>query len=194
MNEIYLASGNVHKKQEFQNFFPKIKVKIPSDEKINFDPVEDGKTFLENAMIKARALYEIVKKPVFADDSGLCVLALNNEPGIYSSRYAGVHSDDESQDKKNNEKLLTQLLNVENRSAAFVCCLVLYLNPLKFFVVQETCEGKILYEPKGKNGFGYDPIFFIPSLNKTMAELSPSQKNLYSHRAKALQKIQRFLD
>lgn len=192
ITEIFLASGNKHKLTEMQTILPMLKIKTPLDVKIKFAPDESGKTFFENAMIKAKALYEIVKEPVIADDSGLCVVSLNDAPGVYSSRYAGDHADTKGQDKKNNEKLLTVLGEQTNRAAYFVCCIVLYLKHNRFVVVQEICEGEILKETRGENGFGYDPIFFIPSLNKTMAELTAEEKNKISHRGKALAALKKL--
>lgn len=195
MIEVFLASGNEHKRKEFQSFLREINIKTPADLNIAFNPLESGTTFFENAMIKAKALYKIVKKPILADDSGLCVSALHGEPGIKSARYAVEHANSPEQDKKNIEKLLTELrsINTNDRSAYFVSCIVLYLGPHRFFVAQEICEGIILEELKGKNGFGYDPVFFIPHLAKTMAELSLEEKNTYSHRAKSLQQIKKII-
>lgn len=193
MKEFFLATKNNHKLIEFQSFLQPVKLKTPADLGINFLPNENGKSFFENAIIKANLLYDLVHKPVLADDSGLCVDALNGKPGIFSARYSGQCSDRETQDKKNIEKLLTELDGVQNRTARFVCCVVAYFGAKRFFVAQETCEGLILENCRGEKGFGYDPVFFIPQLNKTMAEISTEEKNLFSHRGKALAKIQKII-
>ncbi|MEL3908368.1 MAG: RdgB/HAM1 family non-canonical purine NTP pyrophosphatase [Treponemataceae bacterium] len=192
LTEIFFATGNKNKITEMQSLLPELKIKSPLDAKINFAPNENGKTFFENAIIKAKSVYEIVKMPVIADDSGLCVVSLNDAPGIYSSRYAGKHADTKTQDKKNNEKLLSELSNKTNRNAYFVCCLILYLKHNRFVAIQEICEGEIIKEPRGENGFGYDPLFFISSLDKTMAELSTQEKNKISHRGKALTSLKKL--
>ena len=194
IRELFLATGNKHKLFEMQSILPQIKIQTPADLNIAFNPDESGKTFFENALIKARSLYEVVKVPVLADDSGLCVQTLNGAPGIYSARYAVYHADDKPQDKKNIEKLLAELGQSKDRAAYFVCCLVLYVQPDRFFAVQEICTGEILEAARGENGFGYDPIFFIPELGKTMAELSDAEKNAVSHRGKALNALKKLFD
>lgn len=194
ITDLFLATGNNHKRDEVQSILPQIKIKTPADISIAFHPDENGNSFFENALIKARSLYDYVKVPVLADDSGLCVRSLNGAPGIHSARYAVDHAASKSQDKKNIEKLLAKLDGEQNRAAYFVCCLVLYIQPDRFFVVQEICEGEILKSCRGENGFGYDPIFFIPALNKTMAELSPAEKNAVSHRGKALTGLKKLFN
>lgn len=193
MKEIFLASGNKHKLIEFQEALQGVKITPCSEVTANFSPVENGKTFLENAFIKAKELYSIVKAPVLADDSGLCVNALGGAPGIHSARYACVHAENQSGDMANIEKLLHELKGVTERSAYFSACVVLYINESKFFVVQESCEGLILDELRGGEGFGYDPVFFIPHLNRTMAQLTTNEKNAISHRGKALLALKQIL-
>lgn len=213
--KIYLATGNKNKKREMSEILCEHTIVIPSDEGIDFSPVESGSTFSENSMIKAKALQEIVHCPVIADDSGICVDALDGAPGIFSSRYAGPafmkgRPDDKkiSQDEQN--QLLIEQLNetiksdnvdfssFENgsRSAHYTCSMVLYLEKDRFFIVQETMEGAIvenIEKASGTGGFGYDPIFFLPQYGKTAADLSSSEKNAISHRGKAARIIARIL-
>lgn len=184
--KIYLASSNKHKYQEFQSCLKNVELVIPSSENISFAPIEDGDSFLQNAMIKAKALYDIVKTPVIADDSGLCVEALDGRPGIFSARYSIPPNKEENIADYGINRLLKEMKDKKNRKAFFVCCIVLYMKENRFFIFQETCNGEITYAKNGTLGFGYDPIFFIKDLNKTMAELSADEKNKISHRGKAL--------
>lgn len=202
--KLYLASGNKHKKQEMQQILPDYEIRIPSDDGIDFDPLEDGKSFYENSLIKARALWELVHEPVIADDSGICVDALGGEPGIYTSRYAGpdfMHGKSDgskiTQDEQN--KFLIQQLNdtgSENRACHYTCAMVLLLNKDRFFVAQETFEGELIHsieEQAGTGGFGYDPIVWLPQYKKTVAEISAEEKNKISHRGKAVHAIAQIL-
>ena len=214
--KIYLATGNAHKKQEMQAILSKHTIVIPSDEGIEFAPIEDGSSFYENSMIKAKSLYEIVKCPVIADDSGICVDALNGIPGIYSSRYCGPDfpqgrpdgSVISQQDK--NMLLINQLNAVLSlgkvntcafrngpRSAHYTCSMVMYCGTDRFFSAQETMEGKLverIEDAAGTGGFGYDPVFFLPEFNKTAAEISAEQKNKISHRGKAARALLKIID
>ena len=183
--KLYLASNNKHKYQEFCEGLCGVDLLLPSNEGIDFVAEENGTSFLQNAMIKAKALYELVHSPVIADDSGLCVEALDGRPGIFSARYATAPTGEEAQDYGIN-RLLKEMESKENRRATFVCALVLYMEDERFFVLQETCNGKIALSKQGEGGFGYDPIFFLQGLNKTMAELSQLEKNNISHRGKAM--------
>ncbi|MBQ9495694.1 MAG: RdgB/HAM1 family non-canonical purine NTP pyrophosphatase [Treponema sp.] len=205
--KVYLATNNKNKKREMAAILSPHTVIVPSDEGISFNPDETGSTFYENSLIKARALYELVRCPVIADDSGICVDALGGRPGIYSSRYAGTSLQNGnvlSQAEKNalliaelNDALLhnvdtSHFLHGE-RSAHYTCAMALYLGNDRLYVAEETLEGALvgsMEEARGKNGFGYDPIFFLPELNKTAAELSDSEKNAISHRGKAGRAIQ----
>lgn len=202
--KLYLASGNKHKKQEMQQILPDYEIRIPSDDGIDFDPVEDGKSFYENSLIKARSLWNLVHEPVIADDSGICVEALNGEPGIYTSRYAGpefMHGKPDgskiTQDEQN--RFLIQQLNdsgSSNRNCHYTCAMVLLLNPDRFFVAQETFEGELIHsieEQAGTGGFGYDPIVWLPQYKKTVAEISADEKNKISHRGKAVRAIAQIL-
>lgn len=205
--KIYLATGNKNKKREMSQILKEYEILTPTDEKIEFNPCENGKTFYENSIIKAKTLYEIVHAPVIADDSGICVDALSGIPGIYSARYAGPDFPQGKPDglktpqELQNEMLIQQLNDVlvskkvdtsyffnGPRSAHYTCAMVLYLGKDRVFVCQDTMEGTIvekIEDSKGQNGFGYDPIFFLPQYNKTAAELLPEQKNAISHRGKA---------
>lgn len=183
--KVYLASNNKHKYEEFHEGLCGVELVLPCNEGIEFSAEENGTSFLENAIIKAKALYEIVHSPVIADDSGLCVDALDGRPGIFSARYAIPPTNEEVQDYGIN-RLLKEMEGKENRDAMFVCTLVLYMEANRFFVLQETCNGEITTCKKGEGGFGYDPIFLLKDLNKTMAELTRDEKNLISHRGRAI--------
>lgn len=185
--KIVFASGNKHKIEEFgailKTYIPEIDIVSMKDVGIFDDIVEDGLTFEENAMIKAKAVAKYGYIGV-ADDSGLAVEALGGAPGIYSARYAGEHGND----KKNNLKLIEDMTGIENRSGAFVCtiaCAFPYGSPFNNFCVRGECKGSILFEERGNAGFGYDPLFFVDECGKTYAELLPEEKNKISHRAVA---------
>lgn len=189
---ILLASNNRHKQNELKNIL-KADIHIPADIQLVFNPIEDGKSFLENALIKARELYRLSQRPILADDSGLCVPALDGEPGIYSSRYGydeGLASDDMGR----NNLLLERMKGNQDRRAFFVCCMVLYLDENRFFIAQEHFAGQIATEVAGAGGFGYDPLFYLPEFGKTVAELPDSIKNQLSHRAKATMAIKKIMD
>jgi XTP/dITP diphosphohydrolase len=155
------------------------------------DIIEDGASFLENALIKARTISKIVNLPVLADDSGLEVQALQGAPGIYSARFAG----DQATDQQNNQKLLDLLKGVPEagRTAGFVCVLVLYLPSGEWVHTEGRCEGRIAQAPAGEQGFGYDPVFYLPEFQKTMAQLPLEIKNRISHRSRALEKMRPHL-
>ncbi len=189
MDKIIFATKNLGKLNEFKKLIRKfnLKLEVISLNQLDNSPeiIENGKTFHENAYIKAKTIYEKYKIPVVADDSGLIVKSLGNEPGVYSSRYAGENATDE----ENNIKLIEKVRNLPNREAYFQC-VICYINKFgKVFYSEGKCEGEIILEPKGENGFGYDPIFYIPELKKTMAELDIDTKNKISHRAKAFEKL-----
>ena len=183
MLEITLATSNPHKVKEI-NLIAKdynINFILP---KGDFDPIEDGKDFIENAKIKARCASKVSDtKYCLADDSGLCVEALNNQPGIYSARYAPTP-------QERIDKLLNNMKDIKNRDAKFVCAMVLVNNKGEIlFETEGQCLGEIMYEQKGKGGFGYDPIFYVKSEKKGMAELSDIEKSKVSHRSRALNNI-----
>lgn len=181
---VYLASGNRHKQEEFAAILKEHRISLPVDAGIIFDPEETGTTFLENALLKARVLYESVQCPVIADDSGLCIDALDGKPGIYSARY-GMKDGVQLDARARNTLVLQQMEGIENRSCRFVCCIAVMLDAHRFFTVQETCEGVIAKSEIGRHGFGYDPIVYLPKIGKTVAELTAQEKNELSHRGKA---------
>ena len=184
--KIVLASSNKHKVQEINDIinaynlsFP-VEIVLPPD---GFDPEENGTTFEENSLIKAKAAWELSKTWSLADDSGLCIDFLNGNPGIYSARYAETP-------QKRIERVLNELGNTENRNAHFSCAMTL-INPKGDveYKCLGICSGTIIKETRGTNGFGYDPIFLPEGSIKTMAELSEDEKNKISHRSVALRKM-----
>ena len=184
MKKIYFASGNDHKRKEIEALFPAYEIVLPKDEGIEFNPVEDEMSFVENASIKAKALWNIVHAPTLADDSGLSVDALSGRPGIYSARY-GEKDGKRLEDSERNKLLLSELRDVQERSAHFVSALVFIFDENRTYSIEERVDGKIAYVPSGSHGFGYDPIFIIDGIERNMAELSDEEKNIYSHRAKS---------
>lgn len=193
MKEVIIATQNIGKAKEFEHIFDQYQIQVKSLRDLNdpIDIIEDGETFEENALIKAKAIASKYHALVIADDSGLAVDVLNGRPGVYSARYAGEGRDDQA----NIDKVLSELEGVEskNRTARFVCALALVTPDGKEYVVRGECEGQILTECHGHEGFGYDPIFYLPSLEKTMAEIPKSEKNVLSHRAEAFKKLQQVL-
>lgn len=186
IQQLFIATKNKGKVREFSTFFDGKGIEIKSllDLADDIDVVEDGSTFEENAIKKAEEIGRMIGKPVLADDSGLEVDALGGRPGIYSARYVGSAKNDQD----NMDKVLDELkgIPVEERTARFVCVLAIYTPGAETKTVRGTCEGVIANEPIGEHGFGYDPIFYIPSLQKTMAQLDKEEKNKISHRANAL--------
>ena len=182
---IVLASGNRHKKAEIARLLPSHTVVSPSDRGIDFEYEETGVTFLDNAMGKACHLFRLTADPVIADDSGLCVPALGGDPGVLSARYGSKDGEAKLSDSDRNSYLLERMKGISDRRAFFVCSMVLLLNENRFFVAQETVHGEITLSPQGSEGFGYDPVFFLPDLKKTAAQLSPGEKDEVSHRGKA---------
>jgi len=208
---IWFASGNAHKKKELADILEEIlsdpanmdtferkepfqwELKIPSEAGLAFGPDETGNTFLDNALIKAAELHRLLKEKgvlrpgdaVIADDSGICVDALGGRPGIHSAYYGWPNADTKIDPGEQNALLLQELGDNPQRSGRFVCCMVLYYSADRFFVAQETFEGEVVKETRGKGGFGYDPVLYIPALGRTVAELSAEEKNYFSHRGKA---------
>lgn len=184
--EIVIASRNKHKIEELEALLSKyvegVKLLSLDDVGIVGDIEENGTTFSENALIKARAAASSGKIGV-GDDSGLCVNALGGAPGIFSARFAGEHGNDAA----NNEKLLRELSDKSDRSAAFVCAIACVMPDGREITVEGRAEGTILHSASGNNGFGYDPLFYYPPLDKTFASLSPEEKNGISHRARAVE-------
>ena len=187
MTKIIFATGNKDKLREIKEILSDCDVDIRSMKEagINVDIVEDGKTFEDNALIKARAIAAHTDAIVLADDSGLEIDYLNKEPGIYSARYLG----EDTPYSVKNENLIQRLEGVpeEQRTARFVCAIAAVLPDGRELTTRATIEGRIGYDEKGKNGFGYDPIFYVPEFRKTTAELTEEEKNQVSHRGKALQ-------
>ncbi len=187
---ILLASSNAHKKDEFARILKGHSILLPSDLGLSSDFEEDKETFTENALGKALALASIVPKgyAVLADDSGLCVDALGGNPGVRTARYGMETFGRMLESDERNQFLLENLKDcatVEQRSAQFVCSLALVVDAYRVFTICESAEGHIAFEPFGKGGFGYDPVFVVHAKGMTMAELSPEEKDLYSHRGRA---------
>ena len=184
--DVIVATGNMGKLHEIREILSPLGLEVMSmrEAGIEREVEETGTTFEENAMLKAKGISSLTDSIVIADDSGLEVDALNKEPGIYSSRYLGK---DTSYDIKNND-LIRRLAGVpdEKRTARFVCAVAVILPDGRSFVVRGEMEGRIGYEIAGENGFGYDPIFYLPEYGMTSAEISPEEKNRISHRGKAL--------
>ena len=194
---IWFATNNAHKKEELQAILGK-KLKIPAEEGLKFNPEETGTTFCENALLKARELKKLLGNDdlVIADDSGLCVDALDGRPGV-NSAYYGETAEKKLTSGEKNLLLLKELGTNTLRSARFVCTMVLLFSNDRFFIVQETLEGEIVSSAgsaRGEGGFGYDPVFLIPELGRTLAELSAEEKNNLSHRGKAGRQIRKYLD
>ena len=184
---IVFATGNAHKMIEIRQILEDLGMPVISMKEVGVDPeiIEDGTTFEENALIKAREVAKLLPNDiVLADDSGLEVDVLNKEPGIYSARYAGENTSYEIK----NQLILDRVKDVpeEKRTARFACAVAAVFPDGTEKVVRENMEGRIAYESAGANGFGYDPIFYLPEYGCTSAELSPEDKNAISHRGKAL--------
>ena len=201
MDTIIFATGNKNKMIEIRMILADLGCKILSQKEagIQADVVEDGQTFEENALIKATTIADIARKMpeyknavVLADDSGLEIDALNKEPGIYSARYMG---EDTSYDIKN-QALIDRLEGVpdEKRTARFVCAIAAAFPDGRRKTVRAAMEGRIGYEEKGENGFGYDPIFYLPQFGCSSAELEPEKKNELSHRGEGLRKMRKVLE
>lgn len=194
MLKIILATGNPGKLREFSAVLAGLELNLVAQSDFNTpEAAETGLTFVENALLKARNAALHTGLPALADDSGLVVDALNGAPGLYSARYAGF----EANDHANIAKLLHELHEVptERRTARFVCVLALLRHPADPtpLICQGTWEGVILTEPRGAGGFGYDPVFFIPTEQRTAAELEPAAKNRLSHRGQALAQLHQQL-
>lgn len=194
MKEVIIATKNQGKAKEFAAIFtPRgYIVRTLLDFPDIADVEETGQTFEENAILKAEVVSRQLRKMVISDDSGLIIDALGGKPGIYSARYAGENKDDQA----NINKVLKELAGVplEKRTARFYCALALAAPGQKTITVSGTCEGHILEEQRGSNGFGYDPLFFVAEKGLSMAEMSASYKNKISHRANALKKLDDILD
>lgn len=193
MTEIIFATGNAGKAREVAMMFADMDVcvKTLKEAGISADIVEDGRNFMENAVIKAKTIAQFTDKIVLADDSGLVIDYLNGEPGIYSARYMG---EDTSYDVKN-ANILERMADAPEplRSARFVCAMAAVMPDGEVIETEGVMEGMIGYKIAGKNGFGYDPIFYLPEFGASSAEITPEQKNAVSHRGKALRMMQKEL-
>ena len=193
MKKIVLASNNVHKVKEIKEILNNYDILTMNDISFYDDIVEDGETFLDNALIKAKAISKYIKEKglnydVIADDSGLCCNGLDGDPGVYSARYAGNHDD-----KANRNKIIEELKD-KDKSAYFVCCMVLYHPDDTYSSYEGTTSGIIISEERGKTDFGYDCIFLSDDLGVTFGEASDDDKNNVSHRKRALEKLKVDLD
>ena len=189
--KLLVATNNKGKLKEFNEILGEIGIECVSlkDMGITVDVEETGTTFLENALLKAKEIYKIAKIPTISDDSGLMVDALSGEPGVYSARYAGEPSDD----NKNMDKLLSKLQGVANRTARFKSVIAAVFSEEDILVSEGECEGVIIDEKRGDNGFGYDPIFYVEALSKTFAEMTDGEKNSLSHRGNAIRALKEQL-
>jgi len=189
---IVLATTNKGKTREIKELLKDFPIDIKNLD--DFGPIpeviEDGKTFDDNAYKKASFTAKVLGHPAMADDSGLCVEALDGAPGVYSARYAGENASDED----NVNKMLADLEGKENRNAAFQCVISIAVPTGAALTYEGECKGIITKEPAGNNGFGYDPLFFYPELNKTFAQLTIEEKGQVSHRGKALKEITNEMD
>lgn len=186
--DFLIATHNMKKRDELQRILSPLGVHVLTADEAGVDLTdveETGTTFEENALLKARSGCKEGKMPCIADDSGLCVDALDGAPGVYSARFAGEHGNDD----KNNEKLLSLLSDVppEKRTARFVSTVACVFPDGRELVVRGECEGKIGYDKRGENGFGYDPLFYVGE--RTFAEFTPEEKDAVSHRGNALRAL-----
>ena len=190
--KLIIASNNAHKLVEMKAILAPFFDDIQSmrEAGIEHETIEDGNTFMENAVKKARELAEISGCCAIADDSGLCVDALGGAPGIYSARFSGVHGDD----KANNRLLLEKLEGVENRAAHYTCAIALVWPDGKMLTAEDYLYGEIAHDERGTNGFGYDPLFLLPDCGLRTAEISAEEKNRISHRGKAMRKLVELLE
>jgi len=190
VRSVIIATKNAGKAKDFERIFKPYGVEVKT--LLDFPDIEDveetGQTFEENAIIKAEAISKEFNQMVIADDSGVIVDALDGRPGVYSARYAGEDKNDEA----NNNKVLEEMVNVaeKDRTARFYCAIAVAIPGRPTITVNGSCEGAILFERRGTNGFGYDPIFLVTSMHKSMAELTLDEKNQISHRAKAMKKLE----
>ncbi|WP_342573590.1 XTP/dITP diphosphatase [Solibacillus sp. FSL K6-1781] len=188
MKQVVIATKNKGKAKDFEALFGPFGYEVVTMFEVapDVEIEETGTTFEENAILKAETLAKMLGQIVIADDSGLAIDALNGEPGVYSARYAGDHDDE-----ANMVKVLENMKDVpeDQRTARFCCALAIAGPNMETKTVFGTCEGMIAYEKKGTNGFGYDPIFYVPALEKHMAELSAEEKGAISHRGNAIRKL-----
>ncbi len=186
MERIIAATKNKNKIREFKQILPDYEILTQEEAGIDIDVAEDGKTFAENALKKAQAIFDAAHIPALADDSGLEVFALGGEPGVYSARYGGEGLDDAGRTRL----VLEKMKDVDDflRGARFVCSIA-FVTEDETFTAEGEVEGVLTREPRGENGFGYDPIFYVPELGKTTAEMTAEEKNAISHRGAALARL-----
>ena len=196
MKKLVLASSNPGKLREFRAMLDPLGIAIVAQGELGIvDADEPHLTFVENALAKARHASRASGLPAFADDSGICVAALGGEPGVHSARFAGPPSDGapgrEEQDRRNNDKLVTWLEGKIDRRAHYYCVIVLVHHPddPEPVIAEGRWHGEVVDAPRGANGFGYDPYFFLPEFGCTAAELEPQRKNAISHRGRALAQL-----
>ena len=193
--KVVLASQNKHKLAEIQAILSRFDMELvlQSELGLHIDVEETGASFEENSMLKARAVVEATGLPAIADDSGLCVDVLGGEPGIYSARY-GAPECVTDRDRLNH--LLENLRGVrsEERTARFVCVITLLRPDGSSLIARGSCEGLITFEPRGEDGFGYDPVFYVPAMGCTFAQMGADRKNAISHRANALARLETMLE
>lgn len=182
--QIVIASNNKNKIREIKKLYPNLDLKSLAELNISDEAEEDGQTFRENAAKKALYIAQKYQVITLADDSGLCCLGLALAPGVHSARYASDHND-----ALNNAKLVKEISSIKNKKAYYACAICIALPNGKTYLKEKKCYGRIILTPKGQGGFGYDPYFYLPKLNKTMAEISLEEKNMISHRAKALKAL-----
>ncbi len=188
LKKLVLASSNPGKLRELKELLASLGIEILQQSLLGVgDAEEPHDTFVENALAKARHASRSTRLPALADDSGICVRALGGEPGVHSARFAGEPRSDE----RNNRKLVQMLSGEADRRAHYTCIIVLvrHADDPEPVIAEGVWQGEIVVEPRGANGFGYDPHFHLPDLGKTAAELEPEQKNLISHRGKALRRL-----
>lgn len=188
MLKVVLATNNLHKIEEIKPLLPKIELLTLKDAGIEANIPETAETFVQNAMLKAKGVFHLCGLPCIADDSGLEIIALNNRPGVHSAYYSGTRDN-----QKNIEKVLQEMQNETNRKARFKTVMVYYdANSFRYF--EGITYGTITKEPRGEQGFGYDPVFIPDGSDKTYAQMSLEEKNRISHRAKAIKKLADFFE
>jgi XTP/dITP diphosphohydrolase len=198
--KIVLASGNIHKRKEFEKIFRDHTLLVPADLGIEFYHEETGATFLENALGKAQTLRRMMREkgteilPLISDDSGISLPVLGGEPGVYSARYGQKETGRSLTDEERNQFLLDRMKGEQEREAFFVCAMVLLVREYRFFAAQETLSGRLARAPSGSGGFGYDPLLYLPERGCTVAELDPDEKNRISHRAKAAYVLKNLME
>ena len=189
MNKLVIASNNPGKLREFQFLLQPLGIEVLTQAQLGIEEVEEPhNTFIENALVKARHVSRLSGLPALADDSGICVDALNGAPGVLSARYAGEYP---KSDQRNNEKLLDAMKNMADRRAHYYCVLVLlhHADDPQPLIAEGEWHGEIALQPGGDGGFGYDPLFWLPEFGKTSAQLEREQKHAISHRGKALRAL-----